>query len=527
MTSDVVVVGGGPTGLMLAYELALAGARPIVLEQQTEPRTEPKANGLVGRIVQLLDYRGLLDRFAEGSRHVGPAPSFYFGAVPLNLSALEHNPLHLLVIPQPRLESLLAQSAVALGAEIRRGQRVVALSQDADGVTLETQVPGGNEMLRAAYVVGCDGAHSTVRKQAGIGFPGSTSSLVTRIGHVSLPASLVVPGTGELEVPGGPRLRLGWNYTERGKIGLMSFKPGVHVVTAAEDDQVPADANAAMTLGELRSSVHRILGTDLPMSDPLWLSRTVASSRLADRYREGRIMVAGDAAHLFPAGGSALNTGMLDAVNLGWKLAAQLNGTAPAGLLETYHEERHAVGRQVLAHTKAQAALMAIGEESAVLRDLFGEVLGLPQALEHIAGRLHGEDVRYGGGAPDDAAHPLLGRWAPDLALRTTQGPLRLAELLHAGRPVLLDLGGNGTLHDIVAEGWKDRVDVVAARSEQPDPPADALLIRPDGHVAWAAPARNSHVSPDSRDRQDSQEVLRQGLQSALTTWFGAPSKAL
>lgn len=504
---DVAVVGAGPVGLMLACELRLAGARPVVLERLPEPSGLPKANGLVGQVVQLLDHRGLLERFSEGAMFVGPTPSFQFGGLSLDLARLGTSPLHILPIPQPRLESLLGERAQELGADVRRGHELLALSQDGDAVTLDVRVPDGDLRLRARYVVGCDGAHSLVRKQAGIGFPGSTRPGVTRIARVPLPASLVVPGTRDLDVPGAGRLRQGFNRTPRGTIAVMSLEPGVLVVATMEPDGPPQDPAAPMTLDEFRASVRRVLGADLPLSEPRWLSRTVGESRLADRFRAGRVLVAGDAAHLFSAGGSALNAGMTDAANLAWKLAAELRGWAPPGLLDTYHDERHAAGRRVVMHTLAQGALMAPGDDVDALRELLGELLQCEQPLRHVAELVHGPDVRYGGSDPAD--HPLAGRWAPDLPLAGAGGVRRVAELMRGAGPVLLDLAGREAV-GAEAGGWRDRVEVVRARSE--GAPADALLIRPDGFVAWAARCGE----PDAE--------AERGLRRALASWFGTPA---
>lgn len=535
--AEIVIVGGGPTGLMLAAELRLAGADPIVLDELTEISQIPKGNGLVGQIVPMLDYRGLLARFSAGATFAGPVPRFSFGPLELDFSRLGGSPLHILAIPQRRLEERLGEWLAELGGTIRRGHRLTALSADDDAVTLDVRGPDGDYQLRASYLVGCDGAHSLVRKQAGISFPGTTSAEVSRLGRVFLPTAKIARRGGQVKVPGIGRLKLMTQVPTAS--GVYSLGPlstldknapaGFYIVFTREDDP-SADLSAPMTLDELRASVRRVLGGDLPMSDPQVLTRLVGNSRQADRYRAGRILLAGDAAHVLGAGGS-LNTGMLDAVNLGWKLAAVTQGRAPDSLLDSYHAERHLAGEHALLQTRAQKALTSIGsaeemtkEGAEALRELFGEEVQLeqirkqPEQMRRLGEMIEGSDVRY----PMPASpHPLLGKLAPDLRLVTSDGGTRVAELMHAARPVLLDLtagaeaaGGadDGTGIAAAAADWSSQVRVVAARCLTQPAPAAALLIRPDGYVAWAA-------GTDAPDPVA-------GLNEALGTWFGPPHAA-
>jgi 2-polyprenyl-6-methoxyphenol hydroxylase-like FAD-dependent oxidoreductase len=538
-TADVVIVGGGPTGLMLAAELRLGGADPVVLEQLPEISQIPKGNGLIGQIVPTLDYRGLTDRFRAEATFTGPVPQFPFGSVPLDFSRLSPGPLHIMAIPQRRLEQVLDDWLRELGGGVRRGHEVLALSLPEDGspVTVDVRGPDGDYQLRTRYVVGCDGTHSLVRKQAGIGFPGVTSSETSRIGRVFLPTVKTAPGGETAEVPGAGRVRLTLTtQTPRGAYSLAPLtsldktaRPGMFIVYTREDDPswAPADPKAPMTLDELRESVRRVLGTDLPMTDPQWLTRTVGNSRQAERYRAGPVLLAGDAAHIFGAGGS-LNVGLLDAINLGWKLAAQAGGWAPDGLLDSYHAERHLAGQRAVLQTRAQKALSASGDYAESLRDLFGELMQLPDAVRHVGSIMEGSDVRYEMPAGRGRPHQLAGRFAPDL--RLDGGATRVAELVRPARGVLLDLTGSGPTADFFVPGgggaisgvlmpndalsravspWRDRVTVVAGRPVAGPPPADAMLIRPDGYVAWA-------VGPDADD-------LAEGLPEALRTWFGEP----
>ncbi|MEU4234023.1 FAD-dependent monooxygenase [Nonomuraea sp. NPDC026600] len=530
---EVVIIGAGPAGLMLACELRLAGVRTIVLEKRAEPGDLPKANGLGGQIVQFLDYRGLLERFSAGSPFAGPAPGFPFGSVPLNFAELGGDvPLHLLMIQQPRLERLLGERAAELGAEVRWGHRLRTLAQDDEGVTLE----GDHFRLRARYVVGCDGGRSLVREQAGIGFPGTTDDEVLLLGHFKAPhASL-------FDSPQAKGLQPGWNRTPNGRLLLTSLRPGIHIVGVREKGAARA---TAVTLARFEEAVRRVIGVDLPLGEPIWLSSTVSQARVADRYREGRVFLAGDAAHLFPAGGSALNVGLMDTANLAWKLAAHLHGHAPSGLLDTYDAERRPVAAHTLRHTRAQAALERLtGEDGTALRDLLAELFTFEQPLRRLGEMLQGSDIRYGtapvertdvgganGGGTGGERHPLTGRFAPDLALTTADGPTRVAELTRSADWVLLDLrstppdlAGEGPvasdpgelvgqgpaasdggelvgrhpipfdLRDLVRDG---RLRVVGAHCAAP--PADALLIRPDGYVAWAG---------------------TDGLPEAVTTWL-------
>jgi 2-polyprenyl-6-methoxyphenol hydroxylase-like FAD-dependent oxidoreductase len=519
--ADVVIAGGGPTGLMLASELLLAGVQPVVLDRLPEISQVPKGNGLIGQIVPMLDYRGLLDRFRAEATYAGPVPRFGFGQLELDLARLGTSPLHILAIPQRRLERLLGDRVAELGGSLRREQELAGLAQDDDGVTLDLRGPGGAGQLRARYLVGCDGAHSLVRKQAGIGFPGFTSSELSRIGRVRLPAKLIVAGTGEIDVPGFGRIRpIQRHSTPRGGYSIApvaaldkSAPRGLYIVWTSEENGPPGDRgdreDGPMTLDELSASVRRVLGAELPMSEPQWLSRTVGNSRQADRYRAGRVLLAGDAAHLLGLGGS-LNTALLDAVNLGWKLAAQVRGQAPDGLLDSYHDERHLAGRRAIMQSRAQKALSGRDEAAAALRELVGELLRFDEPLRHVGELLEGSDVRYP--MPGNGAwpHPLVGRLAPDLAVDTPEGRTRVAELLRPARGVLLDFTPDGAAASPTA-GRGGQVTHVAARMAEP--PADALLIRPDGYVAWAG----TPVPPGSPDPLG-------GLPTALATWFGPVS---
>jgi 2-polyprenyl-6-methoxyphenol hydroxylase-like FAD-dependent oxidoreductase len=552
-TADVVIIGGGPTGLMLAAELRLGGADPVVLERLPGISQIPKGNGLIGQIVPTLDYRGLAERFQAETTFTGPVPQFQFGPLRLDFSRLGwgRSPLHILAIPQRRLEHLLDEWLRELGGSVRRGHAVLSMPRpESDSpVTLDVRGPDGEYRLVTRYVVGCDGAHSLVRKQAGIGFPGVTSSETSRIGRVLLPTVRLVPhgwATGAAdaaEVPGVGRVPLmQTTQTPRGAYSLAPLttldknaRPGMFIVFTLEGESPapdgssgPDDPQPPMTLDELRESVRRVLGADVPMSDPQWLTRNVANSRQAERYRAGPVLLAGDAAHIFGAGGS-LNVCLLDAINLGWKLAAQVGGWAPDGLLDSYHAERHLAGQRALLHTRAQKALSARGEYAEALRDLFAELMQQPDALRHVGSIMEGSNVRYEMPANGARPHPLAGRFAPDL--RLDGGATRVAELVRSARGVLLDLGGSGEIAGSPVRGgspggaltangalaraaspWHDRVDVVAARPVTKPPPAAAMLIRPDGYVAWAA-------GPDAPD-------LAGGLPEALRTWFGNPAHA-
>jgi 2-polyprenyl-6-methoxyphenol hydroxylase-like FAD-dependent oxidoreductase len=545
--ADVVIVGAGPVGLMLACELRLGGVEPVVLERLPEISQIPKGNGLVGQIVPVLDYRGLFDRFRAQATWAGPIPRFSFGPLQLDYSRLGVSPLHVLTVPQRRLEELLGGRLAELGGAIRRGHELVALAQDEDAVTLDLRGPDGGYRLRAGYLVGCDGAHSLVRKQAGIGFPGVTSSETLRIGRVMLPTAKLIRRGTEVKVPGIGRLKLMTQV--RTPSGVYSLGPtaaldknapaGAYIVYTNEDDNAVAEIgrDAPMTLDELRASARRVLGGDLPMTDPQLLTRLVGNSRQADRYRVGRILLAGDAAHVFGVG-AGLNAGMLDAVNLGWKLAAAAQGRAPEGLLDTYHTERHLAGQRAMLYTRAQKALMAIGgkngmspEGADALRELFGDLLKQPDPLRHISELLRqpeqlravgelieGSDVRYPMPASTASAqpHPLLGKLAPDLRLETRDGTTRVAELMHAARGVLLDLTGGSAVADAASDwvrpGRDWQLSVVTARCLAKPAPAAALFVRPDCYIAWAA-------APDAPDPAA-------GMHEALRAWLGPPPPA-
>jgi 2-polyprenyl-6-methoxyphenol hydroxylase-like FAD-dependent oxidoreductase len=517
MSPDVVIVGGGPAGLLMACELALAGVRPLVLELLPERAAEPKANGLVGRVVQALDYRGLYGRLSAGARPPTPAPYFAFGALPLDMSGWDGNALYTLPVPQRRLEEVLEERARELGAEIRRGHEVVAVGQDADRVTAQVRGPDGPYQLSARFLVGADGGHSMIRRQASIEFPGITDEgFVSRSAEVTIHPPVAVPGTGELDVASGVgRLRpASFTRTEKGVFTYGMFRPGVYRVAVFEWGQPPVADSTAVPISELQAAARRVLGGDVPMSAlpggaPLARARGGANSRLAERYRQGRVFLAGDAAHVQSGiGAPALNLGLQDVLNLGWKLAAAVRGWAPEGLLDSYHSERHPAGARVIMQSRAQLALLSPGPGVTALRDVFSELLRDQGNVRHLSDLMSGADICYDM-RPAAPAHPMTGHWAPDLPLDRDGAPSRVAELMRPARPVLLDLAGRADLAAVAAE-WTDRVDVVRASSAAS--PAEAILIRPDGYVAWA-------TGP---------QVPRgpEALRHALSTWFGSESLA-
>jgi 2-polyprenyl-6-methoxyphenol hydroxylase-like FAD-dependent oxidoreductase len=489
MDADVVIAGGGPTGLMLAAELGLLGVDAVVLERLDGPSGESRAGGLHARTMEVLDQRGLLDPFlAEGRRLDGA----HFSGLGLDLSGFETRYPFLLVLLQRHVERLLADRVADLGVPVRRLTEVTGLTQDAGGVRVETS---GGDVLHARWLVGCDGGRSTVRRLAGIGFPGTPASATSLLGDVELTAP--------------PEDMIFQRRTEGGNYSVLCFEPGWFRVTTTEFN----DGEAPQTppdLDELRATFIRIAGTDFGMHSPRWISRYGDAARQADAYRAGRVLLAGDAAHIhYPAGGQGLNTGVQDAVNLAWKLATVVRGEAGPELLDTYCTERGPVAERVLQNTRAQIALSRSDAQTDALRDMMADLLALPEVDRQLGLMVTALDVRY---PVDGPAHPLLGLRVPDVELVTEAGPTRLFTLLHAGRPVFLDLGGGGA--EVVADGWAGRVDVVTARTDRPVwtvPVAGAveapraLLVRPDGHIAWVGTG-----TPDVA-----------ALRGALGRWFG------
>ncbi|MEX3099575.1 MULTISPECIES: rifampin monooxygenase [unclassified Streptomyces] len=469
---DVIVAGAGPTGLMLAAELRLHGVRVLVVERDPAPSGRSRALGLHVRSIEVLDQRGLLDRFLPLGQRFAVGGVFAAIRTPWP-DGLDTAHSYILAVPQPTTERLLAEHAAEAGTEFRRGTELVGLTQDDEGVTAEL---ADGSRVQARYLVGCDGGRSTVRKLLGVGFPGEPAVSETMLGEFEVGVSDEELAAVVAEVR---------KKSER--FGTMPLGDGVYRVI------VPAEgfSRTPPTLEEFKERLREFAGTDLGVHSPRWISRFGDGTRLAERYRVGRVLLAGDAAHVHPpTGGQGLNLGIQDAFNLGWKLAASVNGWAPEGLLDTYHAERHPVAAAVLDNTRAQSELLSSGPGARAVRRLIAELMEFEEVNRYLIEKVTAIGVRYDLGA----GHELVGRRLRDVALKRG----RLYELTRTGRGVLLDQNGR-----LSAEGWADRVDHVVDVSEELDVPA--VLLRPDGHVAWAG--------------DDQGDLL-----GHLERWFGVPS---
>ena len=497
MTSHAVVIaGGGPTGMMLAAELALANVDVAIVERRADHLLAgSRAGGFHARTIEVLDQRGVADRFLQAGQ---VAQASIIGTTVLDMSDFPTRHPYSLGIWQNQIEQIMAEWIAELPVQIYFRSEVTGFVQDADGVAVELS---GGRHLSAQYLVGCDGGRSIVRKSAGIAFTGwdpSKSNLIAEVEVADEPelgmrrdaAGIHSIGRVDYEIRDGEVV-----YGDRGPVRVMVSEPALA-------------AGGEPSLRELSEAMFAVWGTDFGVHDPIWISRFTDATRQAAVYRDERILLAGDAAHVhYPAGGQGLSLGVQDAVNLGWKLAQVVNGTSPTSLLDTYQAERHPIAARALRHTMAQTALQRQDDRSRALAELVSDLATIDQSRRRLAGLVSGLDIHYELGE----GHPLLGRRMPDLDLATPDGPLRVFALLHDARPVLLNLGDPG---DFDITPWADRVQLVDARYggawELPVIGAvtapGAVLIRPDGYVAWVG------------GRADD------GLYDALTASFGSPN---
>ena len=483
----VVIAGGGPAGMMLAAELALARVDVAIVERRPDHvLVGSRAGGFHSRTIEVLDQRGVADRFLAEGR---VAQAAMLATTVLDMSDFPTRHPYSLGIWQNQIERIMAAWIAELDVRIYYGSEVTGFAQDDTGVDV---VRSDDEPLRARYLVGCDGGRSVIRKAAGIEFPGWNPTRSNLIAEVELTE----------EPPRGVR------HDASGVHGLHTMEDGRTVRVVVTEQQIGPGSEP--TLRDLSEALTAVFGTDFGIHSPTWISRFTDMTRQAAAYRVGRVLLAGDSAHVhYPAGGQGLSLGVQDAVNLGWKLARVVNGISPESLLNTYQDERHPVAARALAHTMAQAALQRRDDRMIALVDLVSELASMDEPRKRLAGLISGLDIHYDLGE----GHPLLGRRMPDLDLLTADGPVRVFELLHDARPVLLDLGQPGGFE---IAPWVDRVQLIDAEYDglwelpvlgEVTAPT-AVLIRPDGYVAWVG------------DR------TRVGLPEALSTWFGPPIAA-
>ncbi|MFM9280549.1 monooxygenase [Paenibacillus jiagnxiensis] len=492
MDYQVVVVGGGPVGVMVASELALAGVKVCVLEKRKKITPYSRALTLHPRSLELLDMRGLKEKLESRGR---PIPTGHFASLDtrLDFSVFDSTSNYTLFIPQNETEEVLEEWAKSLDVDIRREVEVVSVRQHTEVVEVTGVGPQGEFTLQAAYVVGADGAGSTVRKQTGIPFTGTGDTLTAMLGDVMLT---------ELEKP-----TVLSRYSEQGGTMIVPMNSGLHRVIVVDPERTSVPKSEPVTLEELSAGLKKILGADFGISSPYWLSRFGNATRQAERYREGRIFLAGDAAHIhLPAGGQGLNVGLQEAVNLGWKLAAALKGWAPEGLLDSYHQERMPVNTALLRNTRAQAVLMAsdFSQSMGDLRSLLSELLQIPETNRLLADQISAFNIRYESD-PLAPAHSLNGSRLRDLKLRTEEGALHQAyEFFRSGSFVLLHFAGDQTIQEADWSRYPHIKPVFASLAENAADWADVhtALVRPDGYVAWAL----------SRSESEPMEAVRQGV---------------